>query len=82
MFGAELHSYVITDAIRDDKVLKFKVDYNDVRPQFKALETEKDPEKLTALEQKQAFYTLSVLKKSRNICLTILNKNPPLECHR
>ncbi len=41
VFGAELHSYVITDAIRDDKVLKFKVDYNDVRPQFKALETEK-----------------------------------------
>ena len=55
VFGTELHSYVITDAIRDDKVLKFKVDYNDVRPQFKALETEKDPEKLTALEQKQAF---------------------------
>ncbi|HHV6877066.1 TPA: type I restriction endonuclease subunit R [Haemophilus influenzae] len=55
VFGTELHSYVITDAIRDDKVLKFKVDYNDVRPQFKALETEKDPEKLTALEQKLAF---------------------------
>ena len=55
VFGTELHAYVITDAIRDDKVLKFKVDYNDVRPQFKALETEKDPEKLTALEQKQAF---------------------------
>lgn len=34
VFGSELHSYVITDAIRDDKVLKFKVDYNDVRPQF------------------------------------------------
>lgn len=29
-FGRELHSYVITDAIRDEKVLKFKVDYNDV----------------------------------------------------
>ena len=26
VFGRELHSYVITDAIRDDKVLKFKVD--------------------------------------------------------
>ncbi|KPV53624.1 DEAD/DEAH box helicase, partial [Kouleothrix aurantiaca] len=35
VFGRELHSYVITDAIRDEKVLKFKVDYNDVRPQFK-----------------------------------------------
>lgn len=27
VFGRELHSYVITDAIRDEKVLKFKVDY-------------------------------------------------------
>ena len=35
VFGHELHAYVITDAIRDEKVLKFKVDYNDVRPQFK-----------------------------------------------
>ncbi|MCD0217742.1 DEAD/DEAH box helicase family protein, partial [Enterobacter hormaechei subsp. steigerwaltii] len=25
VFGRELHSYVITDAIRDEKVLKFKV---------------------------------------------------------
>jgi type I restriction enzyme R subunit len=50
VFGRELHSYVITDAIRDEKVLKFKVDYNDVRPQFKALEAEQDEVKLNALE--------------------------------
>ncbi len=55
VFGHELHSYVITDAIRDDKVLKFKVDYNDVRPQFKAIETEQDEKKLTAAENKQAL---------------------------
>jgi type I restriction enzyme R subunit len=55
VFGRELHSYVITDAIRDEKVLKFKVDYNDVRPQFKAIETEHDELKLTAAENKQAF---------------------------
>ena len=55
VFGIELHSYIITDAIRDEKVLKFKVDYNDVRPQFKSIETEKSLEKLTALEKKQAF---------------------------
>ena len=55
IFGIELHSYIITDAIRDEKVLKFKVDYNDVRPQFKSIETEKNLEKLTALEKKQAF---------------------------
>ena len=55
VFGTELHSYVITDAIRDEKVLKFKVDYNDVRPHIKALESEQDEQKLNASETKQAF---------------------------
>ncbi|MBK8798161.1 MAG: type I restriction endonuclease subunit R [Anaerolineales bacterium] len=55
VFGRELHAYVITDAIRDEKVLKFKVDYNDVRPQFKGIETEQDEQKLTAAENKQAL---------------------------
>lgn len=55
VFGRELHSYVITDAIRDEKVLKFKVDYNDVRPQFKVIETEQDEKKLSAPENKQAL---------------------------
>lgn len=55
VFGRELHSYVITDAIRDEKVLKFKVDYNAVRPRFKAIETEQDEKKLSAAENKQAL---------------------------
>ncbi|MEI1717315.1 type I restriction endonuclease subunit R [Acinetobacter baumannii] len=55
VFGRELHSYVITDAIRDEKVLKFKVDYNDVRPQFKTIETEQDEKKLSVYENKQAL---------------------------
>ena len=55
VFGRELHSYVITDAIRDEKVLKFKVDYNDVRPRFKAIEAEQDEKKLSAAENKQAL---------------------------
>ena len=55
VFGRELHSYVITDAIRDEKVLKFKVDYNDVRSKFKAIETEQDEKKLTAAENRQAL---------------------------
>ncbi|MEY4589641.1 MAG: hypothetical protein RL497_1717 [Pseudomonadota bacterium] len=55
VFGRELHSYVITDAIRDEKVLKFKVDYNDVRPQFKAIESERDEKKLSAAENKEAL---------------------------
>ena len=55
VFGRELHSYVITDAIRDEKVLKFKVDYNNVRPKFKAIETEQNEKKLNAAENKQAL---------------------------
>lgn len=55
VFGRELHSYVITDAIRDEKVLKFKVDYNDVRPKFKLIEMEQDEKKLTAAETKEAL---------------------------
>lgn len=55
VFGQELHSYVITDAIRDEKVLKFKVDYNDVRVKFKAIETEQDEQKLNAAENREAL---------------------------
>lgn len=55
VFGRELHSYVITDAIRDEKVLKFKVDYNDVRPQFKGIESEQDLGKLSAAENNKAL---------------------------
>ncbi len=55
VFGPELHAYVITDAIRDEKVLKFKVDYNDVRPHFKAIESELDEKKISAAETKQAL---------------------------
>ena len=55
VFGRELHSYVITDAIRDEKVLKFKVDYNDVRPKFKSIEMEQDEKKLTSAETKEAL---------------------------
>ena len=55
VFGRELHSYVITDAIRDEKVLKFKVDYNNVRPKFKNIECEYDDKKLSASETKDAL---------------------------
>lgn len=70
VFGRELHSYVITDAIRDEKVLKFKVDYNDVRPKFKEMESEQDEHKLSALEHKQA---LLHPERIREIAQYILN---------
>lgn len=63
VFGHLLHSYVITDAIRDEKVLKFKVDYNNVRPEFKQHETEKDEKKLTTAENKQALLHPDRIKK-------------------
>lgn len=78
VFGCELHSYVITDAIRDEKVLKFKVDYNDVRPQFKALETETDEIKLTAAENKRLLLHPDRIKEVAQYIL----KNFKLKTHR
>ena len=78
VFGRELHSYVITDAIRDEKVLKFKVDYNDVRPQFKALETETDEIKLTAAENKRLLLHPDRIKEVSQYIL----KNFKLKTHR
>lgn len=63
VFGHELHKYVITDAIRDEKVLKFKVNYNDVRPQFKTIEIEQDEKKLTVAENKHALLHPDRIKK-------------------
>ncbi len=78
MFGRELHSYVITDAIRDEKVLKFKVDYNDVRPQFKALEKDTDEIKLTAAENKRLLLHPDRIKEVSQYIL----KNFKLKTHR
>ena len=78
VFGRELHSYVITDAIRDEKVLKFKVDYNDVRPQFKSLETETDEIKLTAAENKRLLLHPDRIKEVSQYIL----KNFKLKTHR
>lgn len=55
VFGQQLHSYVITDAIRDEKVLKFKVDYHNVLPKFKTDENEQDLAKLSAAENRKAL---------------------------
>src|SRR5690606_4711422 len=70
VFGRELHAYVITDAICDAKVLKFKVDYNDVRPQFKGTETEQDEKKLSAADNRQALLHPD---RIREITQSILN---------
>lgn len=78
VFGRELHSYVITDAIRDEKVLKFKVDYNDVRPKFKSIEMEQDEKKLTAAETKEALLHPERIKE---ISQYILN-NYRVKTHR
>lgn len=78
VFGRELHSYVITDAIRDEKVLKFKVDYNNVRPKFKTLEMEQDEKKLTAAETKEALLHPERIKE---VAQYILN-NFRIKTHR
>jgi type I restriction enzyme R subunit len=78
VFGSELHSYVITDAIRDEKVLKFKVDYNDVRPQFKSIEKEQNEIKLNAEETKKAFLHPVRIKEISEYIL----KNFRIKTHR
>ena len=57
VFGQRLHSYVITDAIRDGKVLKFKVDYNNLLYEYKkaeenAIELEGEDSKLLLHENR------------------------------
>ncbi len=78
VFARELHSYVITDAIRDEKVLKFKVDYNNVRPKFKSIESEQDEKKLSASENRTALLHPARIKE---ISQYILN-NFRIKTHR
>lgn len=80
IFGAQLHSYVITDAIRDGKVLKFKVDYNNIKSKFKEAEKESDEKELKKYESKMLLhperiseitkYILNIYdtKTHRNVC--------------
>ncbi|PAF46428.1 DEAD/DEAH box helicase [Helicobacter sp. 12S02634-8] len=71
VFGTQLHSYVITDAIRDEKVLKFNADYHNVKPKFKDMEQEQDIQKLTALEKsKDALLCPERIKEISRYILT------------
>lgn len=67
IFGAQLHSYVITDAIRDGKVLKFKVDYNNITPKFKSAEKEVDEHKLAKLEKKMFLHPERITEIAKHI---------------
>jgi len=78
VFGRELHSYVITDAIRDEKVLKFKVDYNNVRPKFKKIEKEQDEKKLSAAENNTALLHPARIKEISQYIL----QNFKIKTHR
>lgn len=73
IFGQLLHSYVITDAIRDGKVLKFKVDYCNVSASFKEEETETDEIKLKTLESKVLGNLERITKISEHI-LRVFNE--------
>lgn len=73
VFGSELHSYIITDAIRDEKVLKFKVDYNDVRPKFRQQETEQDEEKISSAEYRKMMLHSERIKEISEYILQNFN---------
>lgn len=67
VFGPMLHSYVITDAIRDEKVLKFKVDYNNVKAEFKDAETTIDEKELLRVEKTQLLNPRRIEEITRHI---------------
>ena len=67
IFGQELHSYVITDAIRDGKVLKFKVDYNNIVPKYKNAEQESDEEELVRLDKKLLIHPERISEITRHV---------------
>lgn len=67
IFGQELHSYVITDAIRDGKVLKFKVDYNNIVPKYKNAEQESDEEELARLDKKLLIHPERISEITRHV---------------
>lgn len=67
IFGQELHSYVITDAIRDGKVLKFKVDYNNIVPKYKNAEQEKDEEELARLDKKLLIHPERISEITKHV---------------
>ncbi len=77
IFGVNLHSYVITDAIRDNKVLKFKVDYQNVKPQFKDTEeniwSESDRKKLVKAEKHFLLHEERIEAITKHI-LKVFNK--------
>lgn len=73
VFGRELHSYIITDAIRDEKVLKFKVDYNNVRPKFRQQETEQDEEKISSAEYRKMMLHSERIKEISEYILQNFN---------
>ncbi|OZV24149.1 type I restriction endonuclease subunit R [Streptococcus sobrinus] len=73
VFGEELHAYVLTDAIRDQKVLKFMVDYNDVRPRFASLEKEQNLEKLSAAENQKAFLSPARISEISHYILNVFD---------
>ena len=59
-------------------MLRFKVDYNDVRPQFKGIETEQDEAKLSAAENKRLLLHPERIKE----IATYILRNFRLKTHR
>ena len=54
--------------------MKFKVDYNDVRPTFRAIETEQDEKKLSAAENKHALLHPDRIKEISQYILENFNR--------
>lgn len=68
VFGSKLHTYIITHAIRDEKVLKFKVDYINTSAQFK------DEEKIDNLDSELLHHEDRISAVTKHILSTFNEK--------
>ncbi len=85
VFGVQLHSYVITDAIRDKKVLKFKVDYKNASVKFKENEklitSEKNESKLRQIEKELLLHPERIEAITSHILQVFNQKTHRNECY-
>ncbi len=85
VFGVQLHSYVITDAIRDKKVLKFNVDYKNASVKFKENEklitSEKNESKLRQIEKELLLHPERIEAITSHILQVFNQKTHRNECY-
>ncbi|WGI36691.1 type I restriction endonuclease subunit R [Mesomycoplasma lagogenitalium] len=71
VFGKLLHSYIITHAIRDKKVLKFKIDYHNTVPYYKPHEENQESDRRKTIEREKMLIHENRIKEITKYILQI-----------